>query len=189
MGEGSIVFNIGLLRRLENDDQIAFVLCHELAHLTENHVNQSIADNLDKWDKMLNSKEYTALKKQKYGRYEVVQNLLKDFTFDHKRHSRTHEAEADKKGMTYLLNTSFDPKEAIKCLEILDLIDQEKYASKLDLKKIFDFPDYPFKDRWLRSKKSSLSAMKKDIPEWDIDSLKTHPDCSKRISLLNQQIL
>jgi len=37
-----MVFNIGLFRRLENDDQIAFILCHELAHFTEDHVNESV---------------------------------------------------------------------------------------------------------------------------------------------------
>jgi hypothetical protein len=32
-GEGTIVFNIGLFIKLENEAQVAFTLCHELAHL------------------------------------------------------------------------------------------------------------------------------------------------------------
>lgn len=189
LGEGSMVFNIGLIRRLENDDQIAFIICHELAHFTEDHVNGSIRKNVTARQNLLNSSEFKEIAKQEYGRYEATQNMLRDFTFDHKRHSRTHEKEADNLGMKYYLNTSYSRLQATRCLEILDKIDQEKYAGKINIKKIFDNPEYPFQDRWLRKKTGGLSAMKKNASEWNIDSLKTHPDCTERIELIKTNFL
>ena len=32
IGEGVILFNLGLLDKLENESQLAFILCHEIAH-------------------------------------------------------------------------------------------------------------------------------------------------------------
>ncbi len=189
LGEGTMIFNIGLIRRLENDDQIAFILCHELAHLTEDHVNESIRKNVADRQNLLNSSEFKELTKQEYGRYEAAQNMLKEFTFDHKRHSRTHEKEADHLGMGFYINTRYSISEATRCLEILNEIDKEKYAGKINIKKHFENPEYPFKEKWLRSKSSGLSAMKKTTSEWHSDSLKTHPDCVQRMDLIKTNFL
>lgn len=186
LGEGTMVFNIGLFRRLENDDQIAFILCHELAHFTEDHVNESVRKNIAAREELLGSDEFKNIAKQEYGSYEAKQNLLKNFTFDNKRHSRTHEKEADHLGMNYYVNTKYAASEAIRCLEILDEIDEEKYAGKVDLKNLFDNSEYPFQNRWLRTKSSGLSVMKKATSEWNSDSLKTHPDCVQRIDLIKR---
>ena len=189
IGEGSIIMNIGLIRRLENEDQIAFVLCHELAHLIKNHVNHAIDEHTVAWENLLDSKQFRKLKRQKYNRYESFQNILKELSFDHRRHSRTHEAEADAIGMSFFLKTDYLPKEAIRCLELLDEIDEEKYLGDLALKKTFNFADYPFKGRWLKTKRKGLSVMKLKAKKSLIDSLKTHPDCRKRIQLLSNKFL
>jgi len=41
-GEGTIVFNIGLFTKLENESQVVFALCHELSHLYLNHSNKAV---------------------------------------------------------------------------------------------------------------------------------------------------
>src|SRR5437868_6320516 len=43
LGEGTIVFNMGLFYKLSNESQLIFVLCHELAHLYLDHGNKSIS--------------------------------------------------------------------------------------------------------------------------------------------------
>ena len=171
LGEGSMIFNIGLIRRLENDDQIAFILCHELAHFTENHVNNTIYENINAYEDLINSKAFKDIQGQEYGSYEAAQNLLKGFTFENKRHSRSHEKEADAIGMSYYIKTKYSIPQAIRSLEILDEIDREKYAGKIDIKKIFDNKTYPFQNKWLRSKSSGLSAMSSTTSEWNIDCL------------------
>ncbi len=188
LGEGSIVINIGLLRHLENESQIAFVLCHELAHLEEDHANLSIHEHIEDWNQLLESDQFKRLKKQKYNRSESFQRLVKNLNFDHKRHSRTHEAAADALGMSFFLNTKYDPKAAISCLEILDHIDEEKQPASIALEVVFNTPNYPFKKKWTKPKKQGLRAMKRDQPEEAVlDSLKTHPDCQRRIELLYEK--
>jgi Zn-dependent protease with chaperone function len=36
--DGTIGVTLGLLARMENEDEVAFVLCHELAHYYSNHI-------------------------------------------------------------------------------------------------------------------------------------------------------
>ncbi len=42
LGEGTILLNIGLVTHLENESQLAFVLCHEIAHYVLDHVDNSV---------------------------------------------------------------------------------------------------------------------------------------------------
>lgn len=46
VGNGTILLNIGLLPMLENDSQLAFILCHELAHVQCRHMETSIHERL-----------------------------------------------------------------------------------------------------------------------------------------------
>jgi len=63
----------------------------------------------------------------------------------------------------------------------------------LKLQTILSFPDYPFKERWVKKETSIFSTMNTDeasgLTKKERDSLKTHPDCSKRIALLSAQAL
>src|SRR5690349_1211345 len=42
-GDGTIGFTLGLLARMENEAEIAFVICHELAHYHAKHADQQMA--------------------------------------------------------------------------------------------------------------------------------------------------
>ncbi len=42
IGEGIILFNIGLFKRLDNESQAVFILCHEIAHFYLQHSENSI---------------------------------------------------------------------------------------------------------------------------------------------------
>ena len=188
-GEGTFVINIGLIRRLENRDQAAFVICHELAHYMDNHVNDAIKERTRKLKALENSKEIKKLEKQEYGRYDALLNLMQGLVYDDRKHSRLHEAEADSLGLKYYLKAGFDPKEALKVMDILDHIDEQKYAEKVGLEQIFNTEKFPFKAKWLRGKSAGLSQMNaKPEEDWDADSLKTHPDCQARLKLLEKQI-
>lgn len=43
--DGIILVNIGLLAQLENEAQLAFILCHEIAHFTEHHIINAYVQN------------------------------------------------------------------------------------------------------------------------------------------------
>lgn len=188
-GEGTIVFNIGLFTKLENESQVVFTLCHELAHLYLQHSNKAI----DHYISTLYSDEFQAklkaLKKQQYERNKELNKLEKGFVFSDRRHGRQHESEADSMGFIFMKNTRFDVKESIGCLAMLDNIDKDSYNSEEGLRSIFNFTEYPFQDRWIK-KQSAFFGVSADTKETDKeeDSLKTHPDCKIRIARLSPAV-
>jgi hypothetical protein len=188
-GEGTIVFNIGLFTRLENESQVAFALCHELAHLYLGHSNKAI----DHYIATLYSDEFQAklkaLKKQQYERNKELNKLEKGVVFSGRRHGRQHESEADSMGLVFMKHTSFDIRESIGCLNILDNIDKDSYKTATGLRSLFNFTEYPFQNKWLK-KQASFFGVSADTKEADQeeDSLKTHPDCKIRIARISPTV-
>lgn len=184
-GEGTIVFNIDLFVKLQNESQVAFVLCHELAHLYLDHSNKKI----NKYISTIYSEEFQEklkeLKKQKYDKKEELDKLEMGFSFKNSRHSREFESEADSTGFRFMRNTGYDCKEAIACLGILDEIDEEKIDCRKQLTKVFSFAEYPFRKRWIEKEAAffGVTAENNDSKKIE-DSLKTHPDCKVRIKTL-----
>jgi len=182
-GEGTIVFNIDLFTRLQNESQVAFVLCHELAHLYLNHSNKKITRYIN----TIYSEEYQQklkeIKKKQYDKKEELDKLEMGFAFKSLRHSREFETEADSIGLRFMKNTNYNCKESLTCLGILDEIDEEKMDYSKQLPKLFSFSGYPFKTRWIEKEAAffGVTAAVKDKLE---DSLKTHPDCKERIKSL-----
>ncbi len=190
LGEGLIVFNMGLFSRLNNESQAAFVLCHELAHFYLNHSENSI----QKYVATLNSdevqKQLRNIKKTEYGKRPELEKLLKGLTFDTRRHGRDHESSADSMGVEFLRNTRFDIAESLTALALLDSIDTDTLKTDVVLQSLFNAKEYPFKKRWIAKEEGLLGGhaqLKKD--ESFADSLKTHPDCKLRIKILEPAVL
>ncbi|NML19836.1 M48 family metalloprotease [Pseudoflavitalea sp. G-6-1-2] len=187
LGEGTIIFNIGLFTKLQNESQVASVLCHELAHQHLNHVQRSI----DELVTTINSDDFRdelkRIKRSDYLQGQQLKTLMKGLTFTSRKHGRNHETSADSLALEWLKNTPFNAGGAISSLALLDNIDEDKYNVMPDLANVFNFPQYPFRKEWLHQEKTlfatmATSAQKENTKERD--SLKTHPDCTKRIQLL-----
>ena len=189
LGEGLILVNMGLFSRLNNESQAAFILCHELAHYYLQHSEKSI----ENYVKTINSKEVQQqlknIKKAEYGKRVELENLLKGLTFNSRRHGRLHESEADSMAIEFMKNTRFEMSEALSTLALLDSIDADTLKIDLTLQKMFDFKEYPFRKKWIAKEEGLLGGHA--ILQWDetvADSLKTHPDCQKRIQILEPHI-
>lgn len=185
LGEGTIILNIGLVRRLKHPGQLAFILSHELAHHSLNHVNTAIAQTVA----TLNAKDKKLKKaaKSKYGSKTKVAEILKEVIYKGRMHGREHEKEADSLAIHYLHNTHFGLHHGIRSLEILDIVDSEKYYDNISLKTTFHSSRYPFKNKWLATEKG-LSFGFDNTTQLNLDSLKSHPDCQKRIGWVKQEI-
>lgn len=188
IGEGIILFNMGLFDRMANESQVAFVLCHEMAHFLLRHSENGI----DKYVATINSPEVqTQLRKIKgseYRKNEQLQKLVKGLTFDSRRHSRDHESQADSMGVELLRHTRFDLSGAQTTLALLDVIDTDTLDVAFCLQQLFNATAYPFQKKWIAKEEGLLGGhahLKSDIQE---DSLKTHPDCQLRIKLLTPLI-
>jgi predicted Zn-dependent protease len=182
-GEGTIAFTLGLLSRMETEAQIAYVLCHELAHYHSRHsdIKMTKFARLN-YDKQL-KRQVKAISKSEYGQYTKFTQLMRSLDISITRHSRENEFEADSIALLYYLNTTYDTHAPIRTLQILDSADVSPYQKNIDLKKYFDFENYRFKEHWISYTPSTTWHASAEN-----DSLHTHPSCARRIIALQRQL-
>lgn len=189
IGEGIILFNMGLFQRLDDESEVAFILCHEISHYILKHTENSITRYVSTMNSDAVQDELRKIKKSEYGKREAVDKLTKGITFNSRRHSRDHESQADSMGVALLLNTRFSPTGATKTLAILDDIDKDSVDIEACLKAELNVPGYPFQNRWITKNTGLLGGQAKLKKDQQLeDSLKTHPDCKARIALLAPMI-
>lgn len=187
-GEGTIAVNIGLLKRLENESQLAFVLCHEIAHYMLRHSDKQINASMEVLYSKNTQKELNRISRSEYGQTTQAMELLKQLTLGTRRYSRDYEKQADSLGFALLRNTAYDENEAISCLHLLDHIDEDPNPNPPDVTSIYNFPQYPFKSEWIESDGGGITMTQEKSAEDKMleDSMKTHPDCKERILLLER---
>jgi Zn-dependent protease with chaperone function len=185
-GNGIIAVMIGLLERLENEDQVAYVLCHELAHYHYKHSQQSIQQLAElNYDKGL-KKKLDEINRSEYGRYTRIKQLFEGLDLSFNKHSRNHEFEADSLGLLLYLKAGYDQNAPLRVIQILEGADQELYSTPILFSKIFDFKGFPFKESWIQYEKSNVWHAPKKYA--DSDTAQTHPNCERRIQVLIQQM-
>ena len=190
MGDGTIAINAGLMVFLHNEAELAFVVSHELAHYYLDHTNKSIRQHVEK----INSEEFQSelkrISKIEFGANRQLEELSRTFVFGSRRHNRDNEAAADKLAFRFMKRTGYDCGAIKTCLELLDKVDDSLLYQSPDMKELFNFPGYPFKNKWIQ-KETSIFSQANDTDAStakERDSLKTHPDCAKRISLLKDSL-
>jgi len=188
-GEGTIVFNIGLFSKLDNESQVVFVLCHELAHLYLDHGNKAILQYVNTVYSDDFQQELKDIKKSRYEKNKQLDNLVKGMTFKSRRHGREHESEADSVGLLFMQRTSFNVNGSLTCLARLDSIDKEAYVPDADLQRYFNFPEYSFQKKWIQKEKTFFGGVADlKLTGKEKDSLKTHPDCKARVTRLTPSV-
>ncbi|MBL4586442.1 MAG: M48 family metallopeptidase [Flavobacteriales bacterium] len=101
--DGIILVNLGLLAQLENEAQLAFILCHELAHYTEKHVINAYVENEE-------------IKQQR--------GVYRRSTFDERmlarsRYSKALEKDADRLGLERFLSTNYSTSSLLNVFEVM----------------------------------------------------------------------
>jgi Zn-dependent protease with chaperone function len=186
-GEGSIVLNIGLISRLDNEAQIAFALAHELAHYTQDHVNTAMVTRAERRHSRAAKAEVAAIEQSEYYRTSRLMDLKMRNVFERNRHSRLRELEADSLGLIYYLNSGYAPNEALSLLGVLDAVDAEKYTSHYDLRGFLEEVDFDYQAEWVEYQPDTTFYYSKSPKAW-ADSLKTHPDCAQRLTQAAQYL-
>lgn len=100
--DGIILVNIGLLAQLENEAQLAFILCHEISHYTENHV-------INAYVKREELKETATLKRTGFDQKLLSQG----------QYSKFLEKEADKLGLLRFLNTEYGSGTILNVFDVM----------------------------------------------------------------------
>lgn len=191
MGDGTIAINAGLVIYLDNEAELVFVICHELSHYYLDHTGKTIKKYVDQINSVEYQNELKRIYKTEYGGNKQVEQLARSFAFNSRRHSRDNEAEADRQALRFMVNTGYDCGAIVDCLNLLDKVDDSLLFKPLQVEQVFNFKDYPFKKKWIQKESSIFSQLKDDdsvLTQREKDSLKTHPDCQKRIALIKDSV-
>ena len=177
-GEGTLFINLGLIARVENEAQLAYILSHEIAHYIKKH-------NLEQFK---NDKE---VEKSIFNKANEMEQLFAKLSF-----SRENEYEADKYGLEIYLKSNYDPKEAANALRLLKKSDEPDQTHQLDLRKIFETKTFTIEDAMLYTEKT-IEKEKKDQEDFlvievkvkpenidEAEKLSTHPNIDKRIEAI-----
>ena len=192
IGDGTIIINLGLFRFLENEDQMAAVLCHEIGHQVLDHTKKTILRTVERDLSSEYSKKTSSIKSQRYNRQSKAFEMLKDVMYKDAEQNRMQEMSADSIGYILYRNTQYAKNEFPNSLKILkEIEDHEDEAMKImfldsmDYEKFFNLPNQPFKKEWL--KLEDFSSYNYDLykEKIDEDSISTHPEIAKRIAKLN----
>lgn len=188
VGDGLVFVNLGLLSRMRNQGELAFVLAHELAHDYLNHSMQSMVKYVETMSDKSTKDKMHEVAKSEYNAYHQMESLSKNLMLDFNTHSRQHESEADSLAVIWMTKAGYAETAALSALQLLDSIDKEKFELDINYKGFFDSPDYPFKDEWLKQADFMQAfKSKEEAQDKDNDTLKTHPDCKKRIAAIEQR--
>jgi Zn-dependent protease with chaperone function len=158
--QGIIFVTVGLMAQVENEAQLAFILCHEIIHYTAKH-------------NYLSFKKAKKLKKSKYNRTDIKYKLNQLYNY-----SKANELEADKKGFELFQKTPYNASAAISSFDML-------LYSYLPFEEVEWKPNY-FEDSFYRfPKKLTLETVKEiSVDDENEDEYSTHPNISKRKSEL-----
>jgi hypothetical protein len=184
-GNGIFTVNLGLFNLVESDDEIAAVICHELSHYILKHNDRALKAYLETFNSKETKQKINTAANLKYGRRAAVATIMKDLKFNFMDHSRKDEIQADSLGFVLFNKTAYNKQAYVDVLKKLDFSDGMIFSSPTNLKHVFNFNDYPFKENWLLQD-DKLFDIKESANDFELnkDSIKTHPDIPLRIETI-----
>jgi Zn-dependent protease with chaperone function len=177
----TFVLNLGLFSWLENEDQVAGVLCHEIAHVILKHSLKSQERNFIDETRSKNTIE--ALKEEKYDRSEIAFGYLKRILYDTAENKKNQEFQADSLGYALYKKSKYSKAAFLKSLQLMQKYDSIKPIG-LNIKiykEIFDLPNQKFNEKWLLKEDFSSYNYTNFKEKINKDSISSHPDTKKRI--------
>ena len=184
-GNSTVLLNLGLLPRLENESQLAYILCHELAHLACRHLETGLQERLLALHSKQMKQEFRRIINSEYNISSKLKDLALGFSLNTNYHHRRFEKQADSLGYVLLARTSYEAPQAYRTLQLLDGIDRPENPTPLPLRTYFSCADFPRPFEVLLTKANSIFTVA--VPKSTLeatDTLKSHPDCGKRMRYL-----
>src|SRR5690606_7238013 len=118
LGTNSLFVNLGLFYYLENEDQIAAVLSHEIGHLAMAHTLSALKSNYEK-DKE-NAADVKSIRRTETKKDDRAFDLLKNSIYKKGKLRRTHELEADSACYAIFRNTGYGKPAFTRALYIIE---------------------------------------------------------------------
>jgi hypothetical protein len=165
MGEDLIYLHIGLLYRLQYVDQLAMVLCHELAHDYLNHYESTITKIAKKSKDEVLEKKIKEIYKKEYGIVTELNELLLPRLLENREESRLKEFDADSIGLELFSKLSFSPSNACTTFDVFLHASELRDSLGFDLIKCFDLNESLVrldKTKPTQAEESSLGSFEED---------------------------
>lgn len=182
IGDDVVFVYVGLIYKLKNDDEIALVLAHEIAHNTLNHVENSIIESvlLETNDTLV--QKINSIKKTEYKTSTALNQLLAPRLLESLEVSRKHEFSADSLGLIYCKNAQFNLSNALSMFQAMEA-ETKNLNPTIDLYRCIQFTDHPeiLSKEKAYKRESSLGAFEKEEPN---PYLSTHPYDRERFQKL-----
>ncbi|KQT24289.1 peptidase M48 [Chryseobacterium sp. Leaf405] len=184
--DGTFVINMGLFNWLNNDDQLASVISHELGHKISEHTLKTLIGivDQDQMDRVV----VQNIKLNKENRNQQAFDVLKSRIYKKGAENRKQEMQADSLGYVLFKNSDFKKEEFINTLKRLEDFDtiSPRELKVETYKKYFNLPKQEFKDKWLKKEDFSLYNYDNFKEKLNKDSLKSHPEIALRITYLKK---
>lgn len=164
LATGHIYFHSGLLARVHNESQLAFVLAHEISHIYHrDNLYQFINSKRKKMGYKITSLLLTA--PSAFVGASGLSDVTLAFVFGAamQGYGRAQEAYADQFAMDQVVTAGYDPAECLKFFDVL-LAEEEKYEKGIEI--------------YFLSSHPSNKGRKKDALQW----LQQHPEASSKNS-------
>ena len=187
MGDNTFVINLGSFYFLDNEDELASVISHELGHYLLKHEIQSLQRHF-KIDKVDSKAQLSKIKSDRYSRGTKALERFKAILYSEGTINRKQEQEADSLGYTLFRNSKFHKADYLNSYKLMAEYDSVK-PKGLDIDiyhKVFTFPDMKFRQEWLKCEDFTGYDYTKYKPDLNTDSLKSHPENEERIEHLKR---
>ena len=133
VGEGTIILNIGLLNKIENESQLAFILCHEFSHYLLNHSDSAIYKRLASRHSAAYKAKIKELENAKYDQITELKKFIRQDIYMERRNSRAAERQADSLGLLLLTNAQYAPSGALTTIKLLEKNSIEPKYTQLNI--------------------------------------------------------
>lgn len=184
LGDNTLFVNMGLLYFLENEDQVAAILSHEISHLVLLHSIKSLTFNYKKnKESVANVK---AIRRVETGKAEQALDLLRRSIYKEGKIEREYELQADSMGYVLAKNAGYSKTALVEALKIIDLNDTIDHGNLAieSYRAFFSLPGLKFDDKWLEMEDFTSYNYGAYTPKFDEDSVSSHPKVEERVKYL-----
>ena len=177
-GQGIYIVTIGLLGRIDSEDELAFTIAHEVAHDVLGHIKTRLVQEAEV---SLARKSREQIRKILSGTISVKDvHEYKALIYGASQHNRVREMEADSMGISLMQEAAYDQDAASAMLTALDESLEPKVDIGLELIWPLNSTEYPLQEGWFEKRLSIYSRVQTDSYLYSVDSVESHPDIALR---------
>jgi hypothetical protein len=185
MGDNTFIINMGSFYYLENENELAALIAHEIGHFLLKHQLLSLQRHF-KLDKVVSKTQLSEIKRDRYNRGTKALERFKSIMYSDQNSNRQEEHEADSIGYIIYKKSGFPTNDYLNSYKLLAEYDSIK-PKGLEIetyRKLFNFQGLNFKTEWLKREDFSGYDYTKYSEKLNKDSIRSHPETDARIKRL-----